>query len=97
MKESFKIVTYPRQAKPDTDLSAFTLEQARKARDFHASFDVYAQTPLTAPVSYTHLDVYKRQELAMADGVEFCELMAPKALHDGMLTCEEMELSLIHI
>ena len=31
-------------------------------------------------------------ELAMADGVEFCELMAPKALHDGMLTCEEMEL-----
>ena len=48
MKESFKIVTYPRQAKPDTDLSAFTIEQARKARDFHASFDVYAQTPLTA-------------------------------------------------
>ena len=48
MKESFKIVTYPRQAKPDTDLSAFSLEQARKARDFHASFDVYAQTPLTA-------------------------------------------------
>ena len=48
MKESFKIVTYPRRAKPDTDLSAFTIEQARKARDFHASFDVYAQTPLTA-------------------------------------------------
>ena len=29
---------------------------------------------------------------AMADGVEFCELLAPKGVADGVLTCERMEL-----
>ena len=46
--ENFKIVTYPRQAVPATDLSAFSADEARKAHDFHASFDVYQETPLTA-------------------------------------------------
>lgn len=47
MKETFKIVTYPRQDVPATDLSAFSEAEAKKAHDFHASFDVYAETPLT--------------------------------------------------
>ena len=46
--ETFKIVTYPHQAKPATDLSAFCEAEAKKAHDFHASFDVYQETPLTS-------------------------------------------------
>lgn len=45
--EQFKIVTYPHQDVPATDLSAFCEAEAKKAHDFHASFDVYAETPLT--------------------------------------------------
>ena len=47
MEGCFKIVTYPHQEVPATDLSAFTEAEAKKAHDFHASFDVYQQTPLT--------------------------------------------------
>ena len=46
--EQFKIVTYPHQDVPATDLSAFCEAEAKKAHDFHASFDVYAETPLTS-------------------------------------------------
>lgn len=46
--EKFKIVTYPHQEVPATDLSAFSEAEAKKAHDFHASFDVYAETPLTS-------------------------------------------------
>ena len=46
--EKFKIVRYPHQELPNTDLTPFCEEEARKAHDFHASFDVYAQTPLTS-------------------------------------------------
>lgn len=46
--EQFKIVTYPHQDVPATDLSAFSEAEAKKAHDFHASFDVYAETPLTS-------------------------------------------------
>ena len=46
--ETFKIVTYPHQAEPATDLSAFCEAEAKKAHDFHASFDVYQETPLTS-------------------------------------------------
>ncbi|MFR7670830.1 MAG: hypothetical protein ACLU0O_09265 [Collinsella sp.] len=31
-------------------------------------------------------------DLALADGVEFCELLAPKALNGAVLTCDVMEL-----
>ena len=46
--EQFKIVTYPHQDVPATDLNAFSEAEAKKAHDFHASFDVYAETPLTS-------------------------------------------------
>ena len=46
--EKFKIVTYPHQDVPAIDLSAFAETEAKKAHDFHASFDVYAETPLTS-------------------------------------------------
>ena len=46
--ENFKLVTYPHQDTPATDLSAFSEQEAAKAHGFHASFDVYKQTPLTA-------------------------------------------------
>lgn len=46
--EKFKIVTFPHQEVPATDLSAFSEAEAKKAHEFHASFDVYAPTPLTS-------------------------------------------------
>lgn len=45
--ENFKIITYPHQEIPATDLSAFSQAEAKKAYDFHRSFDVYKETPLT--------------------------------------------------
>ena len=33
-----------------------------------------------------------RIDLALADGVEFCELLGPKALNGAVLTCDVMEL-----
>ena len=47
---------------------------------------VYRRTKRYMPADAEEL------ELAIADGVEFCDLMAPKALHNGVLTCEVMEL-----
>ena len=47
---------------------------------------VYRRTKRYMPADAEEL------ELAIADGVEFCDLMAPKALHGGVLTCEVMEL-----
>lgn len=46
--DKFKIVNYPRQSGMGTDLSAFSKAEAKKTHDFHASFDVYKETPLTA-------------------------------------------------
>ena len=47
---------------------------------------VYRRTKRYMPADAEEL------ELAIADGVIFCDLMAPKALKDGVLTCEVMEL-----
>ena len=56
------------------------------------------------PVSYTHLDVYKRQALALLRGqilVEVADLYAARALFAFALFCahrvEVIKLSLIHI
>lgn len=46
--ETFKIVSFPHQEVPATDLSAFCEVEAKKTHDFHASFDVYKETPLTS-------------------------------------------------
>lgn len=45
--EEFKLVIRPQQKPPCCDLSAFGEAEARRARDFHASFPVYQETPLT--------------------------------------------------
>ena len=47
---------------------------------------VYRRTKRYMPADAEEL------ELAIADGVEFCDLMAPKTLKNGVLTCEVMEL-----
>ena len=46
MKERFELVTH----EPDgaADLSAFSLQEAQKARAFHPGFSQYTQTPLTS-------------------------------------------------
>ena len=36
--------------------------------------------------------IYEEQELALADGVEFMELLAPESFSDGILRCELMRL-----
>lgn len=40
---------------------------------------------------YMPAEEYELDE-ALAEGVEFCELLAPKGLADGVLSCERMEL-----
>ena len=47
---------------------------------------VYRRTKKQMPADEEELD------LALADGVEFCELLAPKALNGSVLTCDVMEL-----
>ena len=47
---------------------------------------VYRRTKQQMPADEEELD------LAIEDGVEFCELLAPKALADGVLTCDVMRL-----
>ena len=47
---------------------------------------VYRRTKKQMPADEEELD------LAVADGVEFCELLAPKALNGAVLTCDVMEL-----
>lgn len=46
--ESFKIVTLAQKKDPSPAFPSFCWSQAQKARDFHASFPIYAPTPLTA-------------------------------------------------
>ena len=48
------------------------------------------------PVSYTHLDVYKRQEVVHYDDLVSCGGKAGAREH-GKLRIEGKELSLIHI
>ena len=47
---------------------------------------VYRRTKQQMPADEEELD------LALADGVELCELLAPKTLEDGVLTCDVMRL-----
>ena len=47
---------------------------------------VYRRTKKQMPADEEELD------LALADGVEFCELLAPKVLNGAVLTCDVMEL-----
>ena len=47
---------------------------------------VYRRTKRYMPADEEEL------RFALDDGVEFCELLAPKALSDGILTCDEMKL-----
>ena len=47
---------------------------------------VYRRTKRYMPADAEEL------ELALKDGVEFCELLAPTALRDGLLVCGQMEL-----
>lgn len=46
MKELFKSVFYPRIEKEKSNIEFLNVEEAKKAYDFHSSFDVYKQTPL---------------------------------------------------
>lgn len=46
MKEEFKIVQYKRKTGPKFNLDFLNLENAKKVRNFHASFPIYASTPL---------------------------------------------------
>lgn len=48
MKETFKSVLYPRTNRDKRDLSFIGYDEAKKAHDFHASFDVYKETPLVS-------------------------------------------------
>ena len=46
MSEIFKSVLYPRTNRDKRDLTFIGYDEAKKAHDFHASFDVYKETPL---------------------------------------------------
>lgn len=46
MKEEFKIIQYKRKTGPKFNLDFLNLENAKKVRNFHASFPIYASTPL---------------------------------------------------
>lgn len=46
MKESFKLVSFDRKRQASADLSFLNEELAKKVQKFHASFPVYAPTPL---------------------------------------------------
>ena len=45
-ENSFHLVTRQHTGKPACDLEKFSLEQAKKVREFHRSFPMYAPTPL---------------------------------------------------
>ena len=47
MNHEFDSVFYPRKSGEKFDLAFLNYDEAKKAHDFHASFDVYAKTPLT--------------------------------------------------
>lgn len=46
MKETFKSVFYTHGDEPKSNLDFLNYDEAKKAHDFHASFDVYKETPL---------------------------------------------------
>ena len=67
---------------------ALVVELARRdARVSGCDTDAEGLAATAAPVSYTHLDVYKRQAIVSADAVQVLTVHAAKGL----------ELSLIHI
>lgn len=47
MKETFKLVSRERRPGIKYNLDFMSLENAKKVRDFHASFPIYQETPLT--------------------------------------------------
>ena len=59
---------------------------AKRARGVENVRLVYRRTKKQMPADEEELD------LALAEGVEFCELLAPKAFADGTMTCDVMEL-----
>ena len=46
--ESFQLATLPREKRCAPRFSSFSIEEAQKAHDFHASFPIYQPTPLTS-------------------------------------------------
>ena len=46
--ESFQLATLPREKRYAPRFSSFSIEEAQKAHDFHASFPIYQPTPLTS-------------------------------------------------
>lgn len=46
MNETFKLVSFNRSEQQTTDLNFLSLQQAEKVMEFHASFPIYAPTPL---------------------------------------------------
>ena len=70
-------------------IRASKLKAAREAKRLAGVKNVrlvYRRTKKQMPADEEELD------LALADGVEFCELLAPKALNGAVLTCDVMEL-----
>ena len=48
MKEELKFIQYHRKAGEKYSLEFMSLENAKKVREFHASFPVYKETPLVS-------------------------------------------------
>lgn len=46
--ESFKIITFSQERNPAPVFPSFSWDQAKQARNFHASFPIYEPTPLTS-------------------------------------------------
>ncbi len=59
---------------------------AKRIEGVKHSFLVYRRDRRNMPADEEEL------ELAISDGVEFCELLAPKSLENGTLSCEQMRL-----
>lgn len=66
-----------------------TARAAKRTKGVETVSLVYRRTKRYMPAD--------EEELVMAieDGVEFCELLAPVSLKDGMLTCDEMRLGAV--
>lgn len=66
-----------------------TARAAKRTKGVETVSLVYRRTKRYMPAD--------EEELVMAieDGVEFCELLAPVSLKDGMLTCDEMRLGVV--
>jgi len=63
-----------------------TARAAKRAKGVKKVSIVYRRTKNYMPADEEEL------QLAMEDGVEFCELLAPMAVKDGKLVCEQMQL-----